>query len=140
VRYLLDTPLLIELVNSAADSWISRWFEALNEEDLCISAVTIGELTRGIASQEDGPRKVAMQDWFEQEFLLRFHGKIIPLDLEIMKEWGTLTARCELAEKPLSSLDALIAATVKTRNLVLITFNREQFSAAGIEVSDPWRG
>jgi predicted nucleic acid-binding protein len=140
VKYLLDTPLLAELVRARSDEWLCRWIDAFNEDEIYLSALTVGEITRSIESEQGVERKSQLRAWLSDELLVRFHGKIIPLDLEILNEWGRVTAETEAAGKPLSALDGMIAATVRARGLVLITYNREVFSAAGIEVSDPWQG
>jgi predicted nucleic acid-binding protein len=140
VKYLLDTPLLAELLRSRSDEWVSRWVDAFNEDELCLSALTIGEITKSIESEPDATRKSRLYTWLNDELLVRFHGRVIPLDLEVIKEWGRVTAETETADKPLSAMDGLVAATVRARGLVLITYNREIFAGAGIEVSDPWQG
>jgi len=140
VKYLLDTPLLSELMRAHSDDWLARWMDAFYEDEICLSALTIGEITRSIESEPDLVRKAELYRWLNEELLIRFHGRVIPLDMEIIMEWGRVSAECEAKGKPISALDGLIAATVRARGLVLITYNREIFSEAGIEVSDPWQG
>ena len=140
MKYLLDTPLMAELLRSRPDEWISRWIDAFIEDEICLSILTIGEITKSIEGIEDAERRTQLYTWLNDELLVRFHGKVIPLDLDVITEWGRMAARTEAAGKPLSALDGLIAATVRTRGLVLITYNREVFAGAGIEVSDPWQG
>lgn len=140
MKYLLDTPLLAELVRARSDEWVSRWIDAFNEDEICLSMLTIGEISRSIENEQDAERKKQLRTWMDDELLVRFHGKIIPLDLEILTEWGRVTAEAEAAGKPLSAMDGLMAATVRARGLVLITYSREVFSGVKIEVSDPWQG
>jgi len=140
VKYLLDTPLLVELVRARPDEWVSHWIDAFDENEVCLSVLTIGEISRSIESEVDVERQTELRHWLNDELLVRFHGKILPLDHEVIEEWGRVAAETEAAGKPLSALDGLIAATVRARGLVLITYNREIFAGAGIEVSDPWQG
>lgn len=140
MKYLLDTPLLSELMRSHEDDWLVSWMDAFEEEDICLSALTIGEIVKTIEAEAEPDRKKALYLWLNDELLVRFHGRVIPLDMEIVVEWGRVSAECEVKGKPLSAVDGLIAATVRARGLVLITYNRDIFSAAGIEVSDPWQG
>lgn len=140
MKYLLDTPLLVELVRAKADEWSSRWIDAFNEEEICLSVLTIGEISRSIESEPDTKRKAHLRKWLEEELLLRFHGKIIPLDQHVITEWGRVMVEAEMAGKPLSAMDGLVAATVRVRGLVLITYNREVYSGVQMEVSDPWQG
>jgi hypothetical protein len=55
-----------------------------------------------------------------------------------MMEWGKLSAHAETAGKPMPAIDSLIAATVLTHDLTLITRNVNDFEAAGIEIINPW--
>ncbi len=140
MKYLLDTPLLVELARAREDEWISHWMDALSEDDICISLLTIGELTRSIESEPNTIVRQQLYAWLNDELLLRFYGKIIPLDLEIIREWGRVAAETTAAGKPLSTTDGLIAATVRVKGLVLMTYNREVYAGTGIDVSDPWQG
>jgi toxin FitB len=140
MKYLLDTPLLGELMRAHADEWLTRWMDAFYEDDICLSVLTIGEIAKSIELEPDAALKTDMYRWLNEELLVRFHGRIIPINMEIIMEWGRVSAECEAKGKPISFLDGLVAATVRAKDLVLITYNRELFSETGIEVSDPWRG
>ena len=140
MKYLLDTPLLAELIRAHEDDWSARWVDAFNEDEVCLSAITIGEIVHYIENETDLERKESLYHWLNDDLLIRFYGKIIEPDIQILVEWGKITAGCEKTGKALSEIDAMIAATVRARGLVLITYNRENFSGIGIEVSDPWQG
>lgn len=140
MRCVLDTPLLVEIIQAKPDDWITHWIDAIDEDEIYLSTVTINEINICIEKMEDNNLKEQLHTWMNNEFLPRFNGKIIPIDEEIFNEWQSLVAELKTAGKPLSAMDGLIAATVRAKGLVLITYNREIFSEAGIEVSDPWQG
>jgi len=123
-----------------SDDWLTRWMDAFYEDEICISELTIGEIVKSIESEPDVLHKAELYRWLTEELLVRFHGRVIPLDMEIIMEWGRVSAECVAKGKPISALDGLVAATVRARGLVLITYNRDIFSETGIEVSDPWQG
>lgn len=140
MKYLLDTPLLAELVRARPDDWVTRWMDAYDDEEIYLSLLTIGEIVKSIESEPDPEHRAALHRWLEEDLMVRFHGRIIPLDQQVIFEWGRVSAKAEARGKPLSAMDGLIAATVCAHQLVLITYNREIFAETGIEVSDPWRG
>jgi toxin FitB len=140
LKYVLDTPLLAELMRARPDDWITHWIDAFNEDEIFLSVVTIKEINNCIEKIEAIDQREKLQSWVKNELLKRFNGKIIPVDEAILTEWKKLADETKTAGKPLSALDGLIAATVRARGMVLITYNRELFSEAGIEVSDPWQG
>lgn len=136
----MDTPLLVEILHAKPDDWITHWIDAINEDEIYLSTVTISEINYCIDKIDDGKQKERLCTWMKKELLPRFNGKIIPIDEEVFKEWKALVSELKAVNKPLSAFDGLIAATVRAKRLVLITYNRETFSATGIEVSDPWQG
>lgn len=140
MKFLLDTPLLSELLRAHTDDWSARWVDAFDEDEIYLSAITIGEVVQNIETESDPDRRQALYDWLNEELLVRFHGRIIEPDLETFIEWGKINAMMEGTGKSLSVVDALIAATVRAKGLVLITFNRDVFANLGLEVSDPWQG
>lgn len=140
MKYLLDTPLLAELVRARPDDWVSRWMDAYDDEEIYLSLLTIGEIVKSIESEPEPERRAALHRWLEEDLMVRFHGRIIPLDQQVIIEWGRVSAEVEARGKPLSAMDGMVAATARAHHLVLITYNREIFAETGIEVSDPWRG
>lgn len=140
MKILLDTPLLAELLRAHADDWVARWIDAFTEDEVYLSILTIGEIVRTIEAETDGDRKKELYRWIDEDLLIRFHGRIIPLDLEVITEWGRISAECESKGKPIGALDGMIAATARARELVLVTYNRDLFIDTGVEVSDPWQG
>jgi len=140
MKYLLDTPLLAELVRARPDDWVSRWMDAYDDEEIYLSLLTIGEIVKSIESESEPERRAELHRWLEEDLMVRFHGRIIPINQQVILEWGRMSAEAEARGKPLSAMDGMIAATVRAHQLVLITYNREIFAEAGIEVSDPWRG
>ena len=140
MRYLLDTQLLAELVHSKQGEWVANWFDVLEEQDIFLSAITIGEIIKGIERMENPEQQGYLLRWLREDLLVRFHGRVLPVDMNVIGEWGRLAAKYEKAGKKLSTLDGLIAATAKVEGLVLLTRSVDDFSDAGIEVSDPRQG
>ena len=49
MTYLLDTCVLSEFTRRQPEERVIRWLDAVDEDKLYISAITIGEIQRGIA-------------------------------------------------------------------------------------------
>ena len=140
MKYLLDTRLLAELVRAKPEEWVVNWFDILDEDEVCLSLLTIGEIIKGIEQLEDPGQKQRMYDWLNNDLLIRFYGRIVPLDMEVIAAWGKITAKMEASGKTISTVDGLTAATVLAKDLVLITRDVNIFTETGIQVSDPWQG
>ena len=67
-RYLLDTNIISEVRKPRPHAGVVAWIEALREDQLYISAVTIGELQRGIERirSQDKPKALAIESWLEK--------------------------------------------------------------------------
>jgi predicted nucleic acid-binding protein len=107
----------------------------LDPDDVYLSVITVGEIIKGIEKLPDSRRKTELRDWLQDDLMARFHGNILPLDTDVIVEWGVLTAR--QAGNP-AAIDSLIAATLLAHKMTLITRNVSDFEAAGIEIINPW--
>lgn len=66
MRYLLDTWVLSELVKREPDRHVLRWLAACNAHELFISAMTWGELQRGVSKLPRSKRRSELTRWLEQ--------------------------------------------------------------------------
>lgn len=138
MNYLLDTCVISELVSKQPNLEVVEWVDSLDSEQVYLSVITIGEITRGIEKLPESKRKHALTEWLQHDLLARFHDKIIPLDTNTLIEWGTLTARSELSGHTLPAIDSLIAATVLAHGMTLVTRNVKDFESIGLEIINPW--
>jgi predicted nucleic acid-binding protein len=138
MKYLLDTCVISELIKKIPDPHVVGFVDALEPDDVFLSVITIGEIVKGIEKLPASKRKQELHTWLREDLLIRFDGKILSIDTDVMLEWGKLTAQVESAGKPMPAIDALIAATVLTYEMTLITRNVSDFETAGIEIANPW--
>ncbi|MEX2489619.1 MAG: type II toxin-antitoxin system VapC family toxin [Pseudomonadales bacterium] len=138
MNYLLDTCLLSELRKPEPDAGVVAWISEMDESSLFVSVLCLGEIQKRVAKLEDGRRKNAFQHWLEHDLVRRFEGRILPLDLDMALEWGLLSAATEVRGKPAPLVDALLAVTAITRNLILVTRNDKDFAGFPVKVLNPW--
>jgi len=138
MKYLLDTCVISELVTKKPNLKVVEYVDSLDPDEVFLSVITIGEIVKGIEKLATSKRKQKLNDWLKEDLLARFDGKIVPLDIDVLMEWGALTARVESKGKPMPAIDSLIAATVSVHEITLVTRNVEDFASAGIEIVNPW--
>ncbi|NCP88598.1 type II toxin-antitoxin system VapC family toxin [bacterium] len=138
MKYILDTCAISELVAKQPNPTVVEFIDSLDPDDVYLSVVTIGEISKGIEKLPKSKRKQELETWLREDLLVRFDGKIIPLDTGVLLEWGSLTARLESTGKTLPAMDSLIAATVLARSMILVTRNVDDFENTGIEIVNPW--
>jgi predicted nucleic acid-binding protein len=138
MKALLDTCVISELVSKKPTPKVVEFVDSLDPEDVYLSVITIGEIVKGIEKLPSSNRRTGLQAWLNDDLLVRFEGNIVPLDIDIMVEWGRITARLELAGKTMPAIDSLIAATVLARKMTLVTRNVSDFEGTDAEIANPW--
>lgn len=136
--FLLDTNVPSELVRPQPEPRVKAWVAAQSLEDLFMSAVSFGELRRGIILRAPGKRRTELESWLETDMAGLFFGRILPVTKEIADRWGVLDATCQLRGKPANTIDAMIAATAFEQGLTVVTRNVKDFAVLGVELISPW--
>ena len=138
MNYLLDTCVISEFIAHPPNPGVADWVVHSIETALFLSVVTIGEIKRGADRLPPSRRKNELDAWLYEDLLVRFRGRLLVLDLDVILTWGTLVARLELAGRKMPTLDALIAATALRNNLSLVTRNVSDFAQSGVTIVNPW--
>ena len=138
MRYLLDTCVLSELVKSAPDLHVIQWFEARKAHELCISAMTWGELQRGVTKLPESKRRSELTQWLQQ-LEIGFENRILAFDQNISKVWAHMMVQAETQGKSVAAFDSIIAATARAHECKLVTRNVRDFANTGIDVFNPWQ-
>lgn len=136
MSYLVDTNVLSELRRKQPDGNVVGWLERRPPTTLFLSALTLGELRKGIELMPEGERKRSYLDWLEIELPRFFCGRILAIDELVADRWGRLVAQ---AGRALPAIDSLLAATALTHGLTLVTRNGKDFQHPGLEVVNPWQ-
>lgn len=138
MNYLLDTCVISEVLNKQPNPKALEFVDNLDPEEVYLSAITIGELYKGIARLPASRRKNELQAWFEDELLVRYEGKILSLDADVLMTWGGLVAKLEADGCVMPAMDSLIAAIVLTHDMTLVTRNVSDFENSGVKIANPW--
>jgi predicted nucleic acid-binding protein len=139
VKFLLATNVVSESTRPAADGNVMRWLDSVDPRSVHLSVVTFAEIRRGVCRLANGTKRQRLERWLARELLPRFDGRLLDVDPAVADEWGRLVARLEAGGRPVSPLDAFIAATALRHDLTLVTRNVGDFVAAGVRLLDPWR-
>jgi predicted nucleic acid-binding protein len=105
---------------------------------LFLSAVTIGEIRKGLIVLPQGRRRTELEAWFHTDLLIWFRSRILPVTHSIADRWGMLDGQCQLKGTPLNTADGMIAATALEHGLTLVTRNVKDFAGLGVVLLNPW--
>ena len=138
MSYLIDTDVLSEAMKKRPRVDVLTWLDD-HEHELYTSAITIGELRRGIERLRAGKRKAALTAWLVQ-LGGRMRGRVLSFNVGVAHVWGQLKAGWEKKGIIVPSIDSQIAATAHRHGLTLVTRNERHFANTGIVVLNPFRG
>ncbi len=131
--YLLDTNIVSELRRARPHGAVIAWLCDVRDEDLHVSAVTIGEIQSGIeiTREQDETRAAEIEAWLEQ---VTETYNVISMDARAFRSWARLIHRRtdDLIE------DAMIAATAAVHGLTVVTRNVRDFEAFNIPTLNPF--
>lgn len=132
--YLIDTDVLSALGKRRRNPAVAAWIARQRSADLFISAISIGEIERGVALQRRRDADVAgvLARWLD-DILAVYGDRIVPFDLASARRWGRLSA--ELGHH---GADLQIAATALEHGLTVATRNVSDFERAGVPVLNPF--
>ncbi|MBX5048722.1 type II toxin-antitoxin system VapC family toxin [Rhizobium lentis] len=130
--YLVDTNIVSEARRGTPQA--VSWLRSVDPLSIHLSALTLGEIMRGIALKQRSDPKAAthLAEWLRK--LRHDHGsRILPVTDQIAVEWGRIAAI-----RPRGDIDGLIAATAIIHDLIVVTRNVGDFRDIGASVIDPW--
>jgi predicted nucleic acid-binding protein len=132
--YLLDTNVVSELRKPRPHGAVVAWLSSVPNEQLYISAVTLGELQAGVeVTREQDPAKAhEIESWIDR--VAEAYG-VLSLDARTFREWARLMHRQSdnLIE------DGLIAATAVVNHLTVVTRNTRDFARLGVSTLNPFQ-
>ena len=138
--WLLDTNVIASLIAADGAPSVKRWARAVDERDLHLSILTLGEYDKGIANLPGDDPRVARYAVARDALEARFAGRILSLENPIVRRWGAISGRIKrLTGHSPPVVDTLLAATAIEAKLYLVSRNIKDFSHSGAIVFDPWR-
>jgi len=133
-RYLLDTNVVSELRKPRPHGGVVAWLNNQKEDQLFLSAVTMGELQAGIerTRRQDPSKARDIESWADQ---LAASYQILPMDTPCFREWGRI-----MDQKPDRLLEnAMIAATAHVHQLIVATRNEADFRQLDVQILNPFK-
>ena len=132
-RYLLDTNVVSEFRKPRPHERVWAWFESLRENQIYLSAVTLGELQRGIelTRRQDRIKAQNIESWVDYWEATQ---NLLPMDAACFREW----ARLMVGKSETLLEDAMIAATARVHGLTVATRNTDDFALLHVPVLNPF--
>ncbi len=119
LKYLLDTNIVISTMKNRPQQ-VKRRFQK-HEGEMCISAVTLGELVFGAEHSQQVERNLA-----DIEALVA-RLEVLPLDSKAAYHFGQIRAALYIIGQLIGPYDMLIAGHARASGLILVTNNINEF-------------
>jgi tRNA(fMet)-specific endonuclease VapC len=128
-RYLLDTNIVISLLNDATSP--AERVRRESPGDVAISAIVTHELFYGAFKSRRMAQNVALVDALEFA--------VLEFDREDARRAGEIRAWLAAKGTPIGPYDVLIAGQALARNLILVTANMSEFARVPSLKIEDWR-
>jgi toxin FitB len=133
MAFLLDTNVVSELRKPRPHGAVLAWLQSVDDADLHLASVTLGEIQAGIErTREQDPAKASeIECWLDQ---VNATFNILSLDGPAFRCWAQLMHR----QSDTLYEDAMIAAIAKVHQLTVVTRNVADFSGFGVPLLNPF--
>ena len=133
MAFLLDTNVVSELRRPRPHGAVLAWLQSVDDADLHLASVTLGEIQAGIErTREQDPAKASeIESWLDQ---VNATFNILSLDGPAFRCWAQLRHR----QPDTLYEDAMIAAIAKVHQLTVVTRNAADFSGFGVPLLNPF--
>ncbi len=131
--YLLDTNIVSELRKVRPHGAVVAWLETISDDDLHLSAVTLGEIQAGIeiTREQDAQKAGVIEAWADQ---VADTYNVLAMDAATFRLWATLMHR----QSDTVYEDAMIAATALKHKLTVVTRNVRDFERFNVPIFNPF--
>jgi predicted nucleic acid-binding protein len=133
MAFLLDTNVVSELRRPRPHGGVVAWIQSVDDAELYLASVTIGEIQSGIelTRDQDSAKADAIERWLDQ-VCNTFN--ILTMDGPVFRRWA------QLMHSQFDTLyeDAMIAAIAKVHQLTVVTRNVEDFSHFEVPLLNPF--
>jgi len=131
--YLLDTNVVSELRKLRPHGAVVAWLESVADEDIHLSAVTLGEIQIGIelTREQDALKAAEIEAWADQ---VAATYNVLAMDATTFRVWAKLMHR----QSDTVYEDAMIAATARVNHLMVVTRNVGDFERFNVPIFNPF--
>lgn len=134
MSFLVDANVLSEAVRRSPAPEVVEWLTA-NDAALWISAITLGEIEKGIVRFPSGSRRRQLDHWL-QALRSSMAGRILAFGTAESSEWARYVEKQRAKGRILSTIDSMVAATALVHQLCLVTRNEADFP--DVPMVNPW--
>lgn len=127
---VLDTNVVSEAFRVSPSAAVQAWLDAQRASDLFLCAPVLAELRYGMERLAAGARKNALEKMLSKAERELFDNRVVPFDRASAYEFDI--------GRPMSTMDALIAAIAISHRMAVATRDVADFAELGLNLINPF--
>lgn len=135
---VLDTNVVSETIRAEPDEHVVSWISAQAPSSMFITTLTQAEMLYGLELLPDGQRRDDLVAAVRSILAEEFPGRILSFDSPAASAYALIAAGRRALGRPMSTVDAQIAAIARSRGARVATRNIADFGDCGVDLIDPW--
>jgi predicted nucleic acid-binding protein len=135
---VLDTNIVSEVARPQPYQAVLDWMDTQDSDKLVITAITAAEIRAGVALLPSGRRKREISKRMESLLTETFAGYVLAFDVDSSAYYAQVLALRTQMGRPISGLDAQIAAICLQYEATLATRNTDDFDGIDLQLINPW--
>lgn len=135
---VVDTNVISELFRPSPSAQVLQWLHAQPQHLLHTTAATMAEVFAGLEAMPRGRRRENLTQLAEELFTRDFNGRTLSFDEVAARVYARILAGKRSMGRPMSVMDAMIAAIAMSRKATLATRNTRDFDGCGLRLVNPW--
>ena len=135
---VLDTNVLSELMKWQPNKSVIRWAGKHQATSLFITTLTQAEILYDLEILPVGKRRTELKKAAKAMLDEDFAERILPFDTNAARLFAVIAAKRKAIGRPISQIDAQIAAITRSYNATLATRNVDDFAECEIKIINPW--
>jgi predicted nucleic acid-binding protein len=135
---VLDTNVVSEIIARSPSQKVLEWLRLQRRDRIYTTTITEAEILTGVAVLPQGKRRTELEGATGVLFESHFASRILPFDSAAARIYPRVVATRRRLGRPVTALDAQIAAICAANGAALATRNIRDFDGCGLQLIDPW--
>jgi hypothetical protein len=135
---ILDTNVLSELMRPKPAAEVLAWIAEKPPQSLFTTSITQAEILHGLMFLPAGRRRKSLEAAAHAMFREEFRGRVLSFTSDAALPYALIAVERRREGRPISQLNAQIAAIARTTGATISTRNIQDFASCGIQLVNPW--
>lgn len=135
---VVDTNVISEMMGRSSHPNVLAWLASQPRRSVFTTAISQAEILAGLRALPTGKRRDKLEAQATAMFSTDLLGRVLPFDGDAADYYATIAAHRRSIGRPISQLDAQIAAIAASRGASIATRNIRDFEHLDLDIIDPW--